>query len=97
LSVIFLPCRPFAVPLHPRCNPCAAEPPRSVKFFATLELLELVKNRAWLAKVTNALNQHWQKRNAAKKNCPASDSQNGHVTASGGGSNERGNSSTGDR
>jgi hypothetical protein len=23
---------------------------------------------AWLAKITNALNQHWQKRNAAKKN-----------------------------
>jgi hypothetical protein len=34
-------------------------------------MLEQVQDRAWLAKVTNALNQHWQKRNAAKKNCSA--------------------------
>jgi hypothetical protein len=42
-------------------------PPNSVKFYATLELLEQVQDRTWLAKVTNALNQHWQKRNAAKR------------------------------
>jgi hypothetical protein len=56
--------------LKPLGNP----PPNSVKFFAALELLEQVKDRAWLTKVTNALNQHWQKKNAAKKNghsfCP---------------------------
>jgi hypothetical protein len=51
--------------LKPRGNP----PPSSVKFFAASELLEQVEDRAWLAKVTNALNQHWQKRNAAKKKC----------------------------
>jgi hypothetical protein len=39
-----------------------------VKFFAASELLEQTQDRNWLAKVTNALNQHWQKRNAAKKN-----------------------------
>ena len=49
--------------LKPLGNP----PANSVKFFATLELLELVKDRAWLAKVTNALNQHWHKKNTAKK------------------------------
>ena len=38
-----------------------------IKFFATLELLELVKDRAWLIKVTNAVNQHWQRNNASKK------------------------------
>jgi len=32
-----------------------------------------------MAKVMNALNQHWQKRNAAKKICPANSSQNGDV------------------
>jgi len=46
-------------------------PANSVKFFATLELLEQVKDRAWLAKVTNALNQHWQKKNAAKRDYPS--------------------------
>ena len=38
-----------------------------IKFFATAELLELAKDKAWLVKVTNAVNQHWQKNNAAKK------------------------------
>ena len=39
----------------------------SVKFFAASELLEQVQDRTWLAKVTKALNQHWQKRHAAKR------------------------------
>jgi hypothetical protein len=39
-----------------------------IKFFATLELLELVKGRAWLVKVTNAVNQNWQRQKARKKN-----------------------------
>ena len=65
-----LNCQPHDVPilvaarlLKPLGNP----PANSVKFFATLEVLELVKDRAWLGKVTNALNQHWQKKNAAKR------------------------------
>jgi hypothetical protein len=49
--------------LKPLGNP----PPNSVKFFAASELLEQVKDRSWLAKVTNALNQHWQRKNSAKK------------------------------
>ena len=57
--------------LKPLGNP----PPNSVKFFAALELLEQAKDRTWLAKVTNALNQHWQKKNAAKRE----PRPNGHV------------------
>jgi len=64
-----LNCQPHDVPilvasrlLKPLGNP----PPNSVKYYAALELLELVEDRTWLAKVTNALNQHWQKRNAKK-------------------------------
>jgi hypothetical protein len=37
-----------------------------IKFFATAELLELTKDKAWLVKVTNAVNQHWQRNNASK-------------------------------
>jgi hypothetical protein len=48
-------------------------PPNSVKFFATAELVELMKERAWLAKVTNALNQHWQWESPARKNLLADD------------------------
>ena len=79
-------CQPHDVPilvaarlLKPLGNPL----PSSVKYFAALELLELVKDRVWLAKVTNALNQHWQNKNAAKKNRPAISSQNGHGLSAG--------------
>jgi hypothetical protein len=50
--------------LKPLGNPRA----NGIKFFATAELLELTKNKAWLVKVTNAVNQHWQRNNANKKN-----------------------------
>jgi hypothetical protein len=56
--------------LKPLGNP----PQNSVKFFAASEVLEQVKDRTWLAKVTYTLNQHWQKKNASKKNgSPRSD------------------------
>ena len=42
-------------------------PANRVNFHAALELLGLAKDRAWLAKVTNALNQHWQRKITAKK------------------------------
>ena len=68
-----LNCQPHDVPilvaarlLKPLGNP----PPNSVKFFAASELLELAKDRAWVVKVTNGLNQHWQNKNAAKRNRP---------------------------
>jgi hypothetical protein len=79
-------CQPHDVPilvtarlLKPLGNPS----PYNMKFFAASELLEQVQDRTWLAKVTNALNQHWQKRNAAKKNCTASNSQNGQALLAG--------------
>ena len=49
--------------LRPLGNP----PPNSVKYFATLELMEQAKDRTWLARATSALNQHWQNKNAAKR------------------------------
>jgi len=65
-----LNCQPADVPilvaarlLKPLGNPL----PSSVKYFAASELLELMKDRGWLAKITNALNQHWQRKNAAKR------------------------------
>src|ERR1035437_7809522 len=69
-----LNCQPHDVPILVAARllkPLGSPPPNSVKFFAASELLELVKDRAWLAKVTNGLNQHWQVRNAARKTQPA--------------------------
>ena len=50
--------------LKPLGNPAQ----NGIKFLATAELLELVKGPAWLVKVTNAVNQHWHRQNARKKN-----------------------------
>jgi hypothetical protein len=65
-----LNCQPHDAPvlvaarlLKPLGNP----PPNTVKFFAVSEDLEQVQDRAWLAEVTNALNQHWQRKNAVKR------------------------------
>jgi hypothetical protein len=65
-----LNCQPHDMPvliasrlLKPLGNPA----PNSIKFFATFEVLELAKDRAWLVKVTSAVNGHWHKMNARKK------------------------------
>ena len=54
-------------------------PPNSIKFFATREVLELAQDRTWLAKITHAVNQHWQRKNAQKKCRPGKDSPGGPV------------------
>ena len=66
-------CQPHDIPmlvnarlLKPLGNPT----PCSVKYFAASELMELANDRAWLAKATNAINQYWQRKNAAKKTRP---------------------------
>lgn len=48
--------------LKPLGNP----QPNSVKYFSTLEVLELTKDRAWLAKVTNTVSQYWKQKNQHK-------------------------------
>jgi len=66
-----LNCQPHDVPVLVAARllkPLGNRPPNSVKYFAALEVLELVKDRAWLARVTQTLIQHWQMKNAAKKN-----------------------------
>jgi len=54
--------------LKPLGNP----PPNSVKFFAAMEVLELARDRAWLARMTSALYLHWRNRNAVKRRCAGS-------------------------
>ena len=75
-----LNCQPHDIPalvnarlLKPLGNPSA----NGTKYFATADLLEVAKNRAWLVKMTMAINQHWQKQNA-KKSPSENGSQNGH-------------------
>ena len=69
-------CQPHDVPilvaarlLKPLGNPA----PNGQKFFAASEMQELARDKAWLVKVTNAINLHWRQQNAAKKNVPGED------------------------
>jgi hypothetical protein len=59
-------CQPHDVPvlvaarlLKPLGNPL----PNGVKYFATVELLVRMEDQVWLAKATNTMTQHWQKKN----------------------------------
>ena len=65
-----LNCQPHDMPalvaarlLKPLANPAA----NSIKFFATADLLEQIKDRNWLVRVTGTINQHWHAKNARKK------------------------------
>ena len=65
-----LNCQPHDVPalvaaklLKPLGNP----PANGVKFFATADLLENMKDRQWLVRVSTTIVQHWQRKNARKR------------------------------
>jgi len=49
-------------------KPLGNPPANGIKFFATAELLENSKDRHWLVRMSATIYQHWQKKNAAKKN-----------------------------
>jgi hypothetical protein len=58
--------------LKPLGNPAA----NSIKFFATADLLEQMKDRNWLVRVSTTIYQHWQKKNAHNKDLAV----NGHAS-----------------
>jgi hypothetical protein len=59
--------------LKPLGNP----PPNAIKFFATADILELLKDRSWLAKMTQTISQHWHKRNVRQNSHSRNGSPNG--------------------
>ena len=75
-----LGCQAHDVPVLVSCRllkPLGNPPPNGIKFFALADILELVKDRSWLAKITNTVNQHWHRQNARKKCHSVDGSQNG--------------------
>lgn len=48
-------------------KPLGTPAPNAIKYFATAELLELVKDRSFLAKMTNTVSRYWQTKNSRKK------------------------------
>ena len=49
--------------LKPLGNP----PANGIKYFATADLLEQIKDHNWLVRVSATICQHWQKKNARQK------------------------------
>jgi hypothetical protein len=49
--------------LKPLGNPA----PNSIKFFATVDILEASQDRQWLARMSATIYQHWQKKNQRAK------------------------------
>jgi hypothetical protein len=65
-----LNCQPHDIPplvaaklLRPLGNP----PANGIKFFATADLLEAVKDRNWLVRMSATIYQHWHKKNTRQK------------------------------
>ncbi len=76
-----LNCQPHDMPILVAARlmkPLGNPPPNGIKFFATVDVLELIKDRGWLVKVTTAINQHWHMQNARKKSRAMDEPQNGH-------------------
>jgi hypothetical protein len=61
--------------LKPLGNP----PQNGTKYFSRAEVIELAKDRAWLAKMTQTVSQHWHKRNFRQKD----QSPHEHVSSNG--------------
>jgi len=47
-------------------KPLGSAPPNSVKYLGSAVVLEMMEDQCRLAKVTNAITQHWQKKNRGK-------------------------------
>lgn len=75
-----LNCQPHDMPALVTARllkPLGSPSQNSTKYFATADVLEISKDRAWLIKATNTISQHWQKQNARKKDHCANGSHNG--------------------
>ena len=75
-----LNCQPHDVPALVAAKllkPLGSPPQNGVKFFATADLLENMKDRQWLVRVSATIYQHWHRQNASKKNRSADAGANG--------------------
>ena len=65
-----LNCQPHDIPILVAARllkPLGSPPPNGCKFFAAPEILELARDRAWLGRITNALQLHWRHKNQQRR------------------------------
>ncbi len=64
-----LNCAPHDIPVligARLLKPLGTPASNGTKFFATADVLKLAEDRSWLARVTNAVQNHWRGKNALK-------------------------------
>jgi hypothetical protein len=74
-----IPCLIAARLLKPLGNP----PANGIKFFATTDLLDEMKDRNWLARISSTIYQHWHKKNSGRKSRLGSETLPALQTAAG--------------
>lgn len=61
-----LGCKPHDIPIlvaNRLLKPLGNPPSNSTKYYATTEIMEFAKDRAWLSRATNAMSQYWKHKN----------------------------------
>jgi hypothetical protein len=64
-----LNCQPHDVPVLVAARllkPLGAPADNCAKYFPAVEIIELARDRAWLARMTNAVYQHWRTKNRCR-------------------------------
>lgn len=65
-----LNCQPHDIPVLVRARllkPLGTPPPNARKLFAADEVLELSRDKTWLAKMSNAIHDGWRKKNGSRR------------------------------
>jgi hypothetical protein len=66
----YVGCFAHDIPILVRAGllkPLGKVPPTAIKYFSKRRVLELCEDDAWLARVTDALSRHWQKKNSRRR------------------------------
>lgn len=70
-------------------KPLGNPPQNGSKYFASVEIVELARDRNWLARISNAITQHWRYKNASRRCNSQGDIENGMAAPSGGNGDRR--------
>jgi hypothetical protein len=75
-----LGCQPHDVPIlisSRLLKPLGSPQQNAIKYFSSSEVTEMAKDRAWLGKMTQTINQHWKTRNSRQKSHSRNNSESG--------------------
>ena len=65
-TACLLNCQPYDIPLLVAARllrPLGDSPANTVKYFSLEEIRQLMRDRAWLSRMTNTLQHYWHRKN----------------------------------